>query len=1035
MIVWESLASFVLDIAKGVLTDLIKDQVEEIIPFGNGKSQSNIPEKRIEEKIEEALKEKHEELQRILGEQQNDIEEIRHLIWEVMSEIKTISRSNSNLELGYGEIRLSKEVQQKKESFEPEKLKAQLVERLEETVAERRTELKTRLSSVSEEDQSEKSVPDPQISKPEEKMSNYLENLRRYKEYGESILEGLKLIPQPESWPDEVPTTLHDCIQRLRGAADTIIKRATSPIKIAVMGEVSSGKTLLVGSLIGFADGLPVSAIPTTGNVTAIHLVQQEGFQTTKLDKFTVEYLSEEGVKECLRYMLQEAENRAKAVRLPSELIDSLQSLSPQNTVDCDSILKWCEQAWKSAQNSEIRYLLYEIVVFVNTYSVYGRYVCGRTQEIDDTTIKNGLKLGPLPEILELTFNQLPSAPTQWQNIDQPSAQDVGNSFSLIRRINVTVKVSKQIWDLSSLKGANNNNEFVLLDLPGLGSEHSGVRDTYLSLTQIEEVQTFLLLLNGKNPSTGTAPKIRTMIEQHKKTGDLRDRILVGVGRFNQLPLSASDKQKIEEFLDRDLLSEDAVLKGIDILNHIITSAKNLTKEKDSIILLSQLFGLEKLAQKSNLVKVCSDVFLPELKQVEKPEESALRKKWQQLSERLPSSQPNTTLWRQLSDFADDGGLGRLRLLLQTHVATHGIKQLYEDTSRAAEELRKEQKTLKKIVNQIQDGQVKSLESPAFTKLSETINILLSTYRDLRKNLKTKPLSNPKGDPVSDVVKKELSFKINNWNEWALLFNKIQDGIINLPSDSISVDSDIDDFGFPIMSSDNNSIPMKSDDFYSIFKTTLEELKEYAVKCIEEAFEHMLDELSSEREQERNNLSQILNDNNIQQITQNFDDKMVKLVITLKRSADPSLLKEGIIKNIRKITSNSSSTTNSEIPFPLALADDKHNIAQIFDWSPNKKRPVTPRPFNHEFLVLRLRSEMIASASLNLIQIVSEVTQQVITILLKVVDETIISSLDQLSKQDVFLKSITASDQQLQTKNDQFLNVLLSISSISYPEN
>ena len=83
------------------------------------------------------------------------------------------------------------------------------------------------------------------------------------------------------------------------------------------MGEFSSGKTLLLGSLIGYADALPVSETPTTGNVTAIYLVQQQGFQTTQVNKFTVEYLSQEEVKTCLSFMLKEAQERAIAAGIP----------------------------------------------------------------------------------------------------------------------------------------------------------------------------------------------------------------------------------------------------------------------------------------------------------------------------------------------------------------------------------------------------------------------------------------------------------------------------------------------------------------------------------------------------------------------------------------------------------------------------------------------------------------------------------------------------------------------------------------------
>ncbi len=90
--------------------------------------------------------------------------------------------------------------------------------------------------------------------------------------------------------------------------ARTVAELACSPVKIGVMGEFSSSKTLLIGSLIGYADALPVSETPTTGNITAVHLCQSSELHTTRIARLRVEYLSEQKVKECLRYMLKEAE-------------------------------------------------------------------------------------------------------------------------------------------------------------------------------------------------------------------------------------------------------------------------------------------------------------------------------------------------------------------------------------------------------------------------------------------------------------------------------------------------------------------------------------------------------------------------------------------------------------------------------------------------------------------------------------------------------------------------------------------------------
>jgi hypothetical protein len=85
------------------------------------------------------------------------------------------------------------------------------------------------------------------------------DKLARIKEYGEFILRKIDSVPQhPSQEEDWVPTSLDDCLLRLREAAVKTVELATSPVKIGVMGEFSSGKSLLLGSLIGYADALPL---------------------------------------------------------------------------------------------------------------------------------------------------------------------------------------------------------------------------------------------------------------------------------------------------------------------------------------------------------------------------------------------------------------------------------------------------------------------------------------------------------------------------------------------------------------------------------------------------------------------------------------------------------------------------------------------------------------------------------------------------------------------------------------------------------
>lgn len=845
-----------------------------------------------------------------------------------------------------------------------------------------------------------------------------VKQLHRYKEYGESILQSLELVsqnpPPKENW---VPNSIHESIQRLQQSAQRTVQLASSPVKIGIMGEFSSGKTLLLGSLIGYADALPVSETPTTGNVTAIHLVQQKDFLTTKVGNFKVEYLSHEGVKECLRFMLDSAQKRARAAEVSEAELATLSSLHPTSVVDTNDILKWCEQVWNQTQSLELRSLLRELVVFVRTYSVYGKDICSRSYQIDNTTAYKGLRLADPPmNILELSFSGLPPAPNPWETFTQPSAKDLQNSFSLIRRIDLTIKISKEIWDLSSLQGTN---EFVLLDFPGLGSADSGVRDAFLSLRELADVQTILLLLNGRYPGGVTAAKIRSMLERDKGQ-DLKDRIIVGVGRFNQLPLSWSDERAIDQLLEEPL-SEEELLERLSILKLTIASASNLTTEKKNIVLLSQLYGLIKLAELSSLVQVCSPEFLPELHKPNKPE-SDQRQKWQKLSEMLPTS---STLHKQLSDYAEDGGIGRLRSLLKEHVAVHGMKQLLEDTQRAAEIVRKEQNQLKNLLQEI-PAYIPFVESPAFLTLREAIENLVTTYRQFEEDLEKQPiLKNRNGVAVSDVVKDELTNKIFfDWSEWTLLFDRTKNGTISLTKgESFFEEDEVDDF-----------IPTKSDDFYPAFVQTINELQGFAHDRTIEAVKDLFSKLSSDVEIERDKLNTILLPDKEQNIEKKFGKNQVRLFRNLSRGVDPANKWQKLIIQHSGLAL-SAAPINADALFPLARKDNKHSNGQIFDWSPDKKFPVPPRPFNHQIAVLRLRDEITTTAGLHLIQYVSQLTKQVKSSFSQALKE-IVDNLQELlkSKHEPLLRYIASAEERTSTSTPPWLDNLSQIPTISYPE-
>ncbi|QIR39906.1 proteasome protein [Tolypothrix sp. PCC 7910] len=838
------------------------------------------------------------------------------------------------------------------------------------------------------------------------------EQLERFKEYGEFILQKLDSVPEyPSKQEDWVPASLDESLFRLREAAQKTVELATSPVKIGVMGEFSSGKTLLLGSLIGYADALPVSENPTTGNVTAIHIIPQEGFATTQLGNFTVEYLDDEGVHDCLRFMLGEANRRTIAAGLPPALLSKLKE--PKD------ILSWCEETWKSSNNLELRYLLRELVTFIRAYNSYGEAMCGGCYQINATTAREGLQLLEQPMAIQtLSFDDLPPAHIKLPSPPQRLASKLlQNSFPLIRRVDIEVKISREIWDVT---GAS---EFILLDFPGLGASNSGTRDTFLSLRELAEVQTILVLLNGKSPGSDRANKIFTMMQQQRPGQDLKDLILVGVGRFDQLPLeSEGGERELDQLIndsgDHHPLQESSVFQKLKVLQTTIDAASAFTTQKDRIVLLSPLLGLADLAKRSTSVKAGSPEFLANLDYPDYLDRSKrLQEKWGRLSDRLLTSDGRNYLGRQLGYFAQDGGISKLRELIQKHVATHGLKQLYEDTKRAAEVVRQQQDNLKNILHEIHEQGIPTGDSPAFLELREAIENLDKSYRNFQKDLGKEPLKDRRSVAVSDVVKDELTFRILSWSQWTLLFNKVNNGTIAL-TESKGAAGKLFERGNRV----NITIPTKSDDFYPIFAKTIQEVEEFARDRISQAIGDLLTKLSNYVAKEREFLQTNLNPEMESDIESKFGIEEAELFYKLLLGCDPNQWQEAIISEIH----NQEKSIIPEMIFPLARQDEKHNIGQIFDWAP--ERNGAPKANNHQLFVLRLRDEITASASLHLVQYVSEVNQKVNAELQGILDQ-IIPSLQNISKKENLLRHIAAGDTPSQSSIPTWLKILADVST------
>jgi hypothetical protein len=321
-------------------------------------------------------------------------------------------------------------------------------------------------------------------------------------------------------------------------------------------------------------------------------------------------------------------------------------------------------------------------------------------------------------------------------------------------------------------------------------------------------------------------------------------------------------------------------------------------------------------------------------------------------------------------------------------------------------------------------------EQVAFAQLSQAIQSLVAIYKAFENDLNTKPLLDRRGIAVSDAVKEELILRVHEWSEWTTLFNKVKDGtiILNQPSKKAPPFDGVgklDSLEAEIQSS--NRLATRSEDFYPAFEQTLKELEVFTCDRIQQAVKDQIENLSVQVSSAQQILTPLLTKELRQPIYQHFGQPQLELFDYLCILADPHQCLDSVLE-VANVDERNALHRKLPALFPLAQADATHKIGQTFDWG-DKKHKTPPRPINHQIAVLRIRSEIVSSAGLQLVQLVGEVTKQVNQALLYRIDE--ISKLQELLKQEALLRYIAGGELQPSPLNFPWLRLLWQIAAIS----
>lgn len=815
---------------------------------------------------------------------------------------------------------------------------------------------------------------------------------------------------------------IREALERIHQRALDAIEAASSPVKIGVVGEFNAGKTLLLGALIGYADGLPVQPYPTTGNITWLRFRPVEELNPTRLTQYRIEYLSLRGVEDCLQAMFLAVKERATAAGLDASLMQGLYDFRATESSVWNPLLDWCKRAWQQSNNVLLRLLIREIVVFARAFLACGLHLCQRPMSytLAPELATAGLSLPATQgDIQQLGFDELPSlAPPLTEVPVELSANLLQLSFPLIRRVEVQIEISKKIWDVSNLAGAT---EFVLLDFPGLGAADSGVRDTYLCRRELNDVQTVLILLNSVNPGGIEGATFFNLLQSDRPGVNLRDQILVGLGRFDQLPLGAGGESKLNE-LTADIeevggaiaepaldildvlearpnikLTEAELYDQLRVLKTAVDGATNLTPDAGRIVFLSPMLALAKLHDRHGTIRVGTDDFLEQL-----PGDSQLAvrisKLWGKVIDKLRQTDPTSQLIPWLSDFVSDGGASALRDKLGKHVAEFGVQQLFDAVRRKIDALAREQAKFAALLPPPESEkpvESRPVRSPVSNETVPRLRRILGELTRKYTNLIFKLTNNPPeleverdGSLVSvnRIVESECVFQVCEWNEWHSLFENSHNN--RLVEHSADWTQDVFKTPLPLPGSASENAagdwigsvfgaatvppPTRSEDFEKPFENTVKQLETFSVQVVTEAIHDRMERVASELVNERDDLSFVLNNTALgPKIHGQFGQIGTVLHAVLTKSLRPEELTQPILTRAQ-LTPDTYKALEVTRLFPLPK--------RTFAWASSiANLPANLRPEEkHAHLIKApiLRDAFVEAMRKAMTQIVSEATKK-----------------------------------------------------------
>lgn len=565
------------------------------------------------------------------------------------------------------------------------------------------------------------------------------------------------------------PDSIQNKLNEVRGLLQRGIELADAPLRIAIVGEFNSGKTLLLNAMLDSTDIFPCLLQPTTGNVLEVRVNLRPEERAPEIKKATVSFFNRFEIENILEFYLKdlkgqgieglpnklEIDDLEKFEKLLCKKFQDLVALPPKYAII--SALEYivalrCNQALVWREDRHITSLPIDLIAAALTLS--GRPDLNKGIQAIYQSMKQMYERGGDPVIEKVTSSNLKAV------------------FPMIRRVMVDVSA----WEVPfGIKSTETCSTLAFLDFPGLGAESSSSRDTFLCMSEIRDAHCVLVMFNGSNPGGSGASVMATIFQRLGKLTS--DRTIVCVNRFDEFhPLPTG--RTVESYYASE---EQGTTVGFST---ILIPAKNLLPfgKKFKLYICSALcylfdektnrpnwnwgspkwFGDSKRQAAYTLYKRCQEDFEKLIHEV-KQDKAML--------------QDLVIMKSGLEKYLDGGGIPALRQDIVHFAMERGEKIIREDSLK---EIRNAYHILDEIAPTAREAGEKGPINPEISfAAQEFYRMLELAVADTLPNgpsdyKRLKLRSGEKDAPIWELIEQEIAANITSWPEWFAILNQTQ---------------------------------------------------------------------------------------------------------------------------------------------------------------------------------------------------------------------------------------------------------------------